>query len=364
MANMKEDGSSKKKARLNFAGIADSAKGIFSDVSDKSKEIMTSVMDQNEDGKIDLDDFARVRDKAQKLAKEGVKYTSENIKSGVQALDESRLERSRKSLRPVFAEELEHLMQETQSFLSAQSDHAYKMIHVVERDKKREEHVVSKGAIGYWTVSKDVEVLNLYEDYAKNLDIQFFPNFNRSIYYIDPFKQNAYIDIDHYFKHMKNARVAELEMIASALGAKKVKITLKEFKSSVETQSKKFNAKFLDVLSSTASTDRRKEDIVNMEIAADLSFTGHDTPRVPELVYFKGEKDIEQLIALRTDPNNLNQILSKTYALQYNKSSGMKTSAAAQIDAAVKALKVNVNSSLRSEAQRETNTILEYHIEF
>lgn len=364
MANNHEDGDRKKKSRLNFAGIADSAKGFLSEVSDKSQDIITSVIDQNEDGKIDGEDFARVKDKVQNLAKEGVKLTSESLKSGVKAFDESRLERSRRNLRPVFAEELEELMHAKQSFLSTESEVAYKMIHVVERDKKREEHVVSRGAIGYWTVSKDVEVLNLYEDYARNLDIEFFPSFNRSIYYIDPFKENVYIDVDHYFKHMKNARVAELERIASDLGAKKVKITLKEFKSSVENQSKSFNAKFIRSLSGSASSDSQRKDMVNMEIAADLNFTGHDHPRVPELVYFKGEEDIEQLIALRTNPNNQNQILSKTYALQYNKSSGMKTSAAAQIDAAVKVLKVNASSSLSQEAKRETNTILEYHIEF
>lgn len=63
-----------------------------------------------------------------------------------------------------------------------------------------------------------------------------------------------------------------------------------------------------------------------------------------------------------TNPDNKNQLISKTYSLEYSKSSILTTETSAQIGEALYYLKID--SSVHYEAQWESRTIPEYHIEF
>ncbi len=380
MKNKKENVEPKKKSKRSLSDLTKNVGEFVSSTAEKSQERIMKVMDRNEDGSVTLDDFGlgkenliEAKDKAGEMASETRRSVqdlafkaNENIKQGValvdKALADSKLERDRKNLRPVFHEDLLPMTPTQEAIISAVNDTVCNMVRIVERDKKREENIVSKGAIGYWTTASEIEVLNLYEDVAKDLSVSFYPLIEKTVYYIHPFQKNLYIKIDEYFAYLKTARVAELEMIASELGAKKVTITLKEFKSNFAAKTKSIKAKAKKSPLGSGSKESKETDVINMEIAANLTFTGHDTPRMPQLVYFKHESDVEQLIKLRTSPDKKNQLISKTYALQYSKSSGIKDNTAAQIDAAL--LKMNYGASMSNEAKRETRTILEYHIEF
>lgn len=70
------------------------------------------------------------------------------------------------------------------------------------------------------------------------------------------------------------------------------------------------------------------------------------------------------LVKMRMNPNTKNQILSKTYSLQYNNTSGIKVSDAANIESAVKSLNCGGSVSVMKEAKNESKTILAYSIWF
>lgn len=350
----------------------------FSAVADKTQKVIRSTLGREEYEKVkpedsDLEknslldmaeDALKVSAKTQRAAKKFATNANQNIKLGAKrvntALLKSRLARDRKNLRPVFLDDLLPISHIQDTLTSVKSKSPCNMLRIVERDRRRESNIVSRGAIGYWTSAEDIEILNLYIDEAEKFGISFYPELDKTVYYVNLFRKNLYISVNEYFAYLKKARAAELELIASELGAKKVTITLKEYISTVSAKRREAKAKIPRAIS--ASYTSEGTDVVNMEIAANLTFSGHDSPREPKLLYFEGESDIEQLIKHRTDDKKRNNLISKTYSFQSSKSSGIKESTAAKIDAAL--VEMGLDGTFSDEAKRETRTILEYHIEF
>ena len=109
--------------------------------------------------------------------------------------------------------------------------------------------------------------------------------------------------------------------------------------------------------------DNFSNELSSIEVAADVKFSGHDTPVEPDLLYFKNESDIEKLVQMRTGGNK-NKIESKTYKFQCNRTSGIKEKEALQLDAVLNQLKCGVSAFISKETKRENRTELEYTIEF
>lgn len=377
---MKEETAENENEKKTKPGFADGFGKLVSKASERTHEFVKKTLDRNEDGKINLEDIGiekesliDAKEKVQKLGdntRQGAinlaEKASQGVKQGAAILDkaitDSRLERERRTLRPFFPHDTLPFSSVNRSYQASDTDGIYNMIRIVERDKKREESVVCKGSIGYWTRAKSLDILNIYEDVAKTIGINYHPALARAVYYIDPYQENLYVNLDEYFNYLKKARVSELEMVASELGAKKVSITLKEWKSTLMAKSMKLKAKVTDLPGIDFKGSIQGTGLVNMEIATNLTFSGHDTPRVPKLLYFKGESDIEQLIKLRINPEKKNQLISKTYSLEYHKSSALTTDTATRIGEALSSLKID--NTIHIEAQRQSRTILEYHIEF
>ena len=112
------------------------------------------------------------------------------------------------------------------------------------------------------------------------------------------------------------------------------------------------------------STSKSKIENTVLEVAAKIDFVGNHNPIKQKLVYFKNESDIKALIKMRTNSSNENQILSKTYSLQYGNSSGITISDAEKIDLMLYNINYGLRRSFTSEALFESNTILEYVIIF
>lgn len=91
-----------------------------------------------------------------------------------------------------------------------------------------------------------------------------------------------------------------------------------------------------------------------------MSFLGHE-PNEPELHYFKGNPQIEELVKSRMGTN---PVLHQVYTLQLSESSGIKIKDAAKIDATLNAIKCEGNATFSSELQDETRRSLEYEIDF
>ena len=153
------------------------------------------------------------------------------------------------------------------------------------------------------------------------------------------------------------------QKIAQDLGAKHFKITYKEEKKTFANNkaSVKISAKVADKQgSSEAEHSSDASSYTNVSVAADMDFVGH-APVEPEVVFFKNEPLIQNLIKMRLDNNPLtHQILE----LKMSSSSSIKQRDAAKIDAALSALKISGNATVSSEVQNEERRYLQYEIDF
>lgn len=337
----------------------------------KASASVKNKMDKNGDGKIDLkdigidrDDVELVKEKAHDIARKAGDSVKQGGAQFGKAISEAMLEIDRKNLRPVFQSDLLPTVI-TSSTLAIASNP--RVIRIVDRDKKRNDKEACQGEVGYLTTAKSVEILNIYEDTARSIGVWFYPNISKTIYYIDPFRANCYISLDEYFVYLRKARVNELTMIAKDLGAKKVRISLKEHKKTFVSKSVKESAKASKGLNSVLESgtyEKADNDISNVSIADEEEFSGHETPVQPQLIYFRNEADIIGLIEKRMDISKCNDLKSKTYTFQYNKSSGITEKEAAQLDAALSQMKCGGTATISSEAQQESRIDFEYYIEF
>ena len=162
----------------------------------------------------------------------------------------------------------------------------------------------------------------------------------------------------------KEAKVAELENIAQALGAKHFSVTIYEESMSKEKTNTKANA-MLGVKKDKASSDVEHRDEQKsyeyVGIAAENTYPGKE-PEVPELMFWANNESIKTLIKQRIDSKN--PLTSKKFTLDYNTSSGIKEKDAAKIDGVLKVLKFKAAGSIEKEAVKESKRRFEYEIDF
>ena len=304
-----------------------------------------------------------------KAAKDTVTEVVENIKEksddfGKRQFD-ARFEKDRLLLRPVFKE---MLLSPANVSSTRGADFAMPaIIHVVDKDKKHSESKACDHSLGHLSEENGITVLNVYPRHMQDLGISFFPNTERSIYYVDPVQKNLYIDIQEYFQQLKLARVNELEQLAYALGAthfevlfKTNTVELEKAKKKAELGVKKGKKKLVDVKAEHDEKEVKKESI---EVAKALDLGGHSDPQIPELVYFKDNADIQNLIYMRMDKKN--NLKKKECSIKYSYSSGITESDAARIQGAVDKMGGgSAGVSLMNETLNESHTTLIYKIEF
>lgn len=239
------------------------------------------------------------------------------------------------------------------------------IIHIVEKDKKHAESPICADAVGHISVENDLPVLNIYPEYVKQLGIRFYPDTQRSVYYVDPFQKSHYIDIDEYFEQQKTARVRELEQIAYDLGATHVEIIFKTKTVESEHEQKKagIGAKMgSKKAEAKAEHEKKEKQEETIEVCSVLELGGHNNPHEPELIYFKRDPDIQKLIFMRMDPKST--LKKKEYSIKYSKAAGIKTKDAAKIQGAIMKMGGSADVSLMEEATKESHTTLIYKIEF
>lgn len=300
------------------------------------------------------DKFKEIANAVGSATKDAVSTVSVNVKDSSEQfanyIDRTKYENDRKRLCPFFEENLQ-----SAEFSMPQ------MIRLVDQDERRS-NKACEGAIGFETNTKEMKVLNMYIENESMLGVSFYPFVKDTVYYVDPCHPNLYIALDDYFSYLKKVRVDELQTVAQDLGAKHVKISLKEHKQSSSNQNAKAKLNMLKK-GAEASAQTMTNQMTTIEVAAEVEFSGGSVLRTPKLEYFKAESDILALIKMRLDPNG-NQVLSKTYSFSYSNSSGIQVSDAAKIDAALKIMKCNMSTSVVNEALCESNMILEYSISF
>lgn len=330
----------------------------------KAQSTVIHAVDKNGNGKIDAEDFGLTRENLEGAGEtvKGVAIAAgHGLKAGSAAMGkafaEARSGLDLKTLKPVFADALPFSANESHADAAQPS-----ILSIAVRDKKRRESEVCRGAVGYYQPAKGYELLNLYEDYVPQLALSFYPAATKGVFLADPYQTGVYIALDEYFDFIRKALVNELEVVAQDLGAKHVRISFKEDKKSLVAQQVQAKAKTqLESMSTDHSTS--VDEFSSVEIAADVKFSGHSSPVVPPLVYFKNESDIVKLVRMRTSDSS-NKIESKTYRFQCNRLFGAKEDDSAQISAILNGIKCTGSASFSQNIQRESRTILEYNIEF
>ena len=304
-----------------------------------------------------------------KAAKGTIDEVVDNIKEGSENFEKRKLaakyEKDLLLLKPVFREMLQQ--RENTTLNTARLFSMPAMIHVVEKDKKHSESTACEHSLGHLSTENGIQVLNVYPHHMKDLGVVFFPNMDKEFYYQDPVQKNLFIDIQEYFQQLKVARVNELERLAYSLGAKHAEIIFKtntveleKAKKKAELGAKKGKKQLLDV-KAEHSEDTVKKEAVEIEKVIDCS--GHDDPQVPELVYFKNNEDIQQLIFMRID--NKSRLNNKECKLKYSSSSGIKASDAVKIKGALDKMGGGTaGASILNESLNESCTTLIYRIEF
>lgn len=335
------------------------------DAAAKAQSAITKTVDRNGDGKIDAEDFGLTRESLE-AAGDAVKGAAiaagRGLKAGGSAVgkafSDTRLQAERKALRPVFLEELPFAIDRAES---ANLDPP-SILSITVRDKKRAESEVCQGSVGYYQAAKGYSFLCLYEDNLKPFSLTFYPTASQGIFLASPYQDGVYIAVDEYFNFIRKGIVNELELVAQNLGAKHVRISFQEDTKAHTMQKVRSHAK---VPGTAAAYDHESSlhESSNVEIAADVKFSGYSSPVMPDLVYFRNESDILKLIQMRTS-NSANQIESKTYRFQCNRLFGVKEKREGEISAVLNYVKPSGATSYNQNIQRESRTILEYSIEF
>lgn len=301
-------------------------------------------------------DFKELREKAIITAQEAMDKGKEFADKSMELAAEAKYEFDLKTINPVSEERFNSV-----------DYHVPSIIQIMEYDKKMD-NPVCEGAWGFQEKIKDKSLLCLMSESVEKTEIEFIPYMSNTFYYKNPYIDNTYICLDEYFQFIEDAKVHELEMIAQSLGAKNVKITFKELKKTLVSNSGNGNAKVKlpftkkNNMNVNASHNASENQFSNVEIASEIEFVDRKDPVEPKLVYFKGNMDIMALIKMRLEKDN--PIKSKTFKFNCVQGRDMQKSDAASIDAILEKKGFSGNVSIVSEVQEEQRKVLEYSIEF
>ncbi|MGM9948358.1 hypothetical protein [Floccifex sp.] len=313
-------------------------------VNNKLEEIKDSVVEVTPKAKEKAIQFA---ENTQQAIVEGANDLSDKVQKEI-------IEFNRRNNHPVFSKE------------DIRSEIKPSMIRIIPSDK-RKNLIGCEHAIGF-TKIKPLNILEMYVNKVSEFDYTFYPSAEDSIYYVDPFNPNHFIDLEYYFAMVKKAKVNELKNIAFSLGAKHFSVTFKVeranfVKKKVEGSHKK-EAKIEKIKvqeKEEAKYQYGKDDYESIEIGAEMYLNGGE-PQMPELQYFKNDEDIISLINMRM--SKINPIHSMSYDLKYSNSSQINQNIAIKIDEALSQFKMSGTLSALEQVKREQRTIMNYKIDF
>lgn len=288
-----------------------------------------------------------------KKASEVGKSAADGVQKGAVALSEKVKEDSYqhrlKKYNPLFAEEY--------------NDANYVLPHIIAivDDVVRRGIDVCEGAIGWTDREGDSEVLYLYEESLGIKDIRFYPDAKcGSVYYEDNFNPNRYIRVDCIFGKAHEERLAELENVAHALGAKRCTIEISESKQELMSNSRSLN---LGKKIGSMSVDAKSGSSESRSGKITSEFEGNCTPKAPTLKWFSQDDNIKNLIVARCEANN--SIKSKTLMLSGSTSATMTQKAAISIDGVLSKLGIKGGKlSMESQAMVEHSSTLIFSVEF
>ncbi len=233
-------------------------------------------------------------------------------------------------------------------------------------DAVRRDVDVCKGAIGWRDNKKGTEVLFLYDEFVKDCGLTFVPSaLCDELYYVDSHDRGRYIKLDYIFQQSHEEKLAELEHIAYALGAKSCTIEFEEMSVTHDKKKRASNAGGEVSFAHAAenySAESSKDSLVKCSSKSETKFKGNDKVVLPTLKWFEHDKNIQNLIEYRCKGGN--EITTKTLRLSGSSSATMSRKAANSIDAAVSEMGINQSYSMEDKSVKESELKIVYHLEF
>ena len=328
-------------------------KEIIKDAANKLEDVKDQTIDAIED----VANSEQVQ-KIVKGTKEGLEqagdYVQKTFKDFKAQIDENARLKELNKLAPIFPEDISQEMYEYPE-----------VIRVIEYDKAHMESPLCERAIGWDEKNKELPVFCAYQNEIDKTNLTFYPDVDETIYYKAPCEDNKYISLEEYFKYNLDKRVEELKNLAHDLGACKVKVSTYEEKQSLiknenkEKYSIKQGRKNAGGVEVDLSSNNSDYSFVRVDL--ENEFKGSETIiNEPTLRYFKGDEHIESLISMRRKGT----IKKEKYAISYRVKNGMKEKTAVKIDALIKGWKMNGNTTITSEVQKDNRSMFEFEIEF
>ena len=241
------------------------------------------------------------------------------------------------------------------------------MIMIVD-DAERRGIDVCEGAIGWLDKKNDVEILCLYDEAVAFSGLQFVPAaICDAVYYVDSFDRSRFVRLDHFLKKADEEKAAELEHIAFCLGAKRFSVQILE-KQEEQSVIKNVISGAKNVIRGVENADAKAEvesitTVFKMRGAiGKAEFSGNQTIRRPELKWFRYDENIKRLIEMRLEGKDT--VLSKELKLEGASSATISQKTALAVDAAVKGMGISGTASLEKQMKRESNSLLQFYIEF
>ena len=261
-------------------------------------------------------------------------------------------EKDFKKLHPLFENEI-----------SASSLQKERIIRVVNYDS-RLENKVCKGSIGFFEMTKSRKVPTIYSQFIDRFNFNFYPKLSDSVFISDPCVEGKFIEVDEYYNYMKQVRVNELTVIAQALGAKHVEIALSVSSDTSSASSIKANLSARSkILDSNNKIENRISENTQIWSSTDFDTSNFDGVVVmPDILYFKNESNISALIQMVVV--NKTKLSRRTYRMKSTSSSGLSFSDSTSISLALKSIKFGGGFEFEKSSIKDSNSFLEYTIEF
>lgn len=327
--------------------IADSVKKAV-EVYEQKKDKIINLADQNNDGRLDYKDVIIAAATIGGAAKDIAATTIKNAKEKSKISEYNQLS-------PIFPNDMN-----SPDFIMP------KLIYITKVDKKHSDSELCKGSFGHISEYKNLMIANVYRDHLLSCGIQFTPDAEDEIYYVDPSDRNHYIALDKYFNYLKIEFVNELQRIAQKLGARHFTVCFNDKESSSTETSVKAKMKAKDKSKKQNSDidgehSSHSSKTNSVEIVADCYFPGH-APERPELKYLKNVPEIQNLITMRM--NESSPLQKQSYSLSLITSSGIKEKDALKIDLLLQSLKLSSNISVATKIKEESQRYYKYEVGF
>lgn len=303
----------------------------------------------NFENKIKKEAIAEVFQKTVDVGKKVALSTKGNVANAIEKAKGVALMSKLKKLNPVFPQQFEG------------EDFKLPNIIMIVDDAVRRGNKLCEGAIGWLSNDAGVEIFCLYDEAIEFSKIQFVPApLCDAIYCVDSFDRSRFIRTDCIFSKAHEERIAELKHIAHCLGAKKCIIEINESQADVFLQRRDVSAKEEvqgTEIQESVKTDLRTSGSDSRRGKVEIEFEGNKSCIRPELKWFSYDDNIKRLIEMRMDSSN--SIKSETIELSGSSTATMSQKTAYAIDNAI-----GGGISLSSQAEKERNSMLVYHIEF